>query len=220
MKKLMVGGIATLGLATGSLAIAAINPFGVASAQTDGTASSSTSATATNDQKPGDALKSVLDGLVSDGTITQSQADAITKKMDDWRAANPRPDRGDKGGMRGGAMAGAKLDDIATALGTTVSDLQTKLQAGQSLRTIAGDKVDALTTLLTTKANERIDQAVTDGKITADTAATMKSQVAQKVQEMLDRTGPMGGGRGPGGHRGGAPMGAPAAGQTPSTTTN
>lgn len=218
MKKLMAGGVAALGIATGSLAIAAINPLGLASAQTDSTATASgatgsgTSATA---QKPGDGLKSVLDGLVQSGTITQAQADAITQKMDEWRAANPRPDHGGKGG----AMAGAKLDEIATALGTTVEDLQAKLQAGQTLRAIAGDKVDALTTLLTTNANARIDAQLADGKITAETAATMKAQVAAKVQEMLDRTGPVGGGRGPGGHRGGAPAGAPTA-QAPATTTN
>jgi hypothetical protein len=36
MKKAVTSGIAALGIAAGSLALAAVNPFGAASAQTDG----------------------------------------------------------------------------------------------------------------------------------------------------------------------------------------
>lgn len=233
MKKLVAGGVATLGIVTGSLGLAALNPFGVANAQT--TDSSATTATAPADApKPGQGLSTVLAALVADSTITQAQSDAITSKLDAWRAANPAPERGG----RGGGMAGAPVEDIASALGITAEDLHTKLEGGATLRSIAGDKVDALATLLTTKANERIDQGVTDGRITAENAAKMKAEVPAKVQELLDRTGGMGKGGpggpggmgkgGPGGMRGPGGMGkggdhgprgtAPAA--SGSTTTN
>lgn len=225
MKKLVVGGIAALSIATGSAAVAALSPLTSAGAQST-TGSTATTSTATGSATTAPArvnpLKSVLDGLVTDGTITQAQADAITAKMTALRAANPMPDHG---GGRG--FAGAPLADIATALGTTEADLRTQLEAGKSLRTIAGDKADAVVKLLTDNANARIDKGVTDAKITADNAATLKAGVAAKVQAMLDRTGVdggpggfgFGGGRGHGGH---GPDGAPAAAPitaAPTTTT-
>lgn len=228
MKKLVAGGIAALSIATGSAAVAALSPLTSAGAQsTTGstpTTSTATGTSATTAPVRVNPLKSVLDGLVSDGTITQAQADAITAKMTALRAANPMPDHG---GGRG--FAGAPLADIATALGTTEADVRTQLEAGKSLRTIAGDKADAITKLLTDKANARIDQGVTDGKITADNAATLKAGIAAKVQAMLDRTGVDGGpggfggfgGRGRGGHgpdAAGAPVTTPSA-AAPTTTT-
>ena len=218
MNKLVASGVAALSIATGSLAVAVLNPLGSAGAQsTNGTAT--TAATTTADARPdrGGPLTSVLAGLVTDGTITQAQSDAITAKLDAARAANPAPERG---GERG--MAGAKLDDIASALGITADELHTKLESGATLASIAGDKVGALTTLLTGKANARIDQALTGGKITAGTAATMKTAVPAMVQATLDGSRPEGGRGGHGGHGGpGAPgghggrgpaAGAPAAG--------
>jgi polyhydroxyalkanoate synthesis regulator phasin len=230
MKKLVASGVAALSIATGSLAVAVLNPLGAASAQTSSTttpapATGTTGATATAPARGG-ALKSVLDSLVTDGTITQAQADAITAKLDAARAANPAHDKG----MRG--FGGAGLDDIATALGITTTDLQTQLKGGATLSAIAGDKLPAITTLLTDQANARIDQAVTDGKITAETAATMKAAVPAKVTAMLDGTAPVGGPGGPGGHgghggpgerdghgRGPAGGTAPSTGATGSTTT-
>ena len=215
MKKLVAGGVAALSIATGSLAVAVLNPLGAASAQTDGTTTTAP-ATGSTGTTPapvkGGALKSVLDALVTDGTITQAQADAITAKLDAARAANPAPEMGRRG------FGGAGLDDIAAALGITAADLQTQLQSGATLRAIAGDKVAAVTTLLTDKANARIDEALADGRITAETAATMKAAVPAKVTAMLDGTVPLGGrgGHGGPGGRGGRGPVAPADGAAPS----
>ena len=83
MKKLVASGIAALSIATGSLAVAAIAPFGAASAQTDSGSTTTAEATTTAPAaKPGGALTSVLAAAVADGTITQAQADAITAKLD------------------------------------------------------------------------------------------------------------------------------------------
>ncbi len=220
MNKLVASGVAALSIATGSIAVAVLNPLGSAGAQSiDGTTTSAPAPTnATTAAKPerGAALKSVLGNLVTGGTITQAQADAITAGMGAFRAANPAPDHGgDRGRDRG--MAGAPLDDIATTLGITEDALRTQLQGGATLRTIAGDKVAALTTLLTDKANARIDQGVTDAKITAATAATMKAAVPAKVVAMLDGTAPAGG-RGPGRRGPGGPAHAmPSASGAPTT---
>ena len=83
MKKLVVGGIAALSIVTGSAAVAALSPLTSAGAQST-TGSTATTSTATGNATTAPArvnpLKSVLDGLVTDGTITQAQADAITAK--------------------------------------------------------------------------------------------------------------------------------------------
>ncbi|CAB4832204.1 unannotated protein [freshwater metagenome] len=53
----------------------------------------------------------------------------------------------------------------------------------------------------------RIDQGLTDGKITAETAATIKAGVPAMVTAMLDGTAPHGGPGGPGGDGPGRPDG-------------
>ena len=67
MKKLVASGVAALSIATGSLAVAVLNPLGAASAQTGSTGATTAATTR------GGALKSVLDGFVADGTITQAE---------------------------------------------------------------------------------------------------------------------------------------------------
>ncbi len=221
MKKLVASGVAALSIATGSLAVAALSPLGAASAQTDSGSTTTAEATTTTPAKPGAALSSVLASAVADGTITQAQADAITAKMDAYRAANPAPDHGPRGERGGPGVAGASLDDIAAVIGITADELHTQLESGATLRTIAGDKADAVAAALTDKANARIDEQLAAGKIDDATATSLKAGVAAKVQAMLDGTAPAGGpggrgDRGPGGPGGERPV--PATGG--STTTN
>jgi hypothetical protein len=215
MKKLMAGGAAALALTTGSLGAAVLLPFGVASAQTD-----SGSTTTPAPPQRGGHLAESLTSLVADGTLTQAQADAIKAKLDARHASDPAGARGERG-AKGGPRAGATPEDIASALGITTDQLRTQLQGGASLRSIAGDKVAALTTLLTDKANARIDEQLAAGKIDQAKADELKAGVAAKIQEMLDRTGPPQGQHGPkGGHgpRGQRGM-TPPSGQAPSGTT-
>jgi hypothetical protein len=221
MKKLMAGGVAALALTTGSLGAAALLPLGIAGAQTD----SGGTTTPTPPQRGGH-LDAALTALVTDGTLTQAQADAIKAKLGALHAsdpAGPRGERGERGGK--GPMAGAMPEDIASALGITADQLRTQLESGASLRSIAGDKVAALTTLLTDKANARIDEQLAAGKIDQAKADELKAGVAAKVQEMLDRTGapkgpkgPMGG-HGPRGRQGMTPPSGSAPSATPSSTT-
>jgi polyhydroxyalkanoate synthesis regulator phasin len=220
MKKLMAGGVAALALTTGSLGAAALLPLGVAGAQTDSGSTTTTPARPTRSGHLDEALKA----LVTDGTLTQAQADAIKAKLDALRTSDPAGARGAHGERgKGGPAAGANPEDIASALGITAEELRTQLQGGASLRSIAGDKVAALTTLLTEKANARIDEQLKAGKIDQAKADELKAGVAAKIQEMLDRTGPPQGGRGPkGGHgprgpQGMTPPSGPAT--TPSSTS-
>lgn len=215
MKKLVASGVAALSIATGSLAVAALNPLGVASAQTDG--STTTAPDAQSAPRRGGHVAEALQALVTDGTITQAQADAITAKLEALHAA--QPDQGARGGAPRGGVAGATSDEVASVLGITAEELRTQLQSGATLRSIAGDKVAALTTLLTDKANARIDEQLAAGRIDQAKATELKAGVAAKVEATLDRAGGMKGPKGDGAGRG--PRGAQggSATTTPSSTT-
>jgi len=147
-------------------------------------------------------IKNALSGLVSDGSLTQEQADEVATTLD---AAG-------LGDGRGGHGGGGRLDlgAAATALGMTEDELATALQAdGATLATIAGQQgvpVDTLVTALTDAAEDRIAQAVSDGRITQEQADQRLADLAERITERVestdaDRHG--GAGRG-GGPRGGA----------------
>ena len=76
----------------------------------------------------------------------------------------------------------------------------------------------AVVDAIVAEANTRIDQGVADGRITAEKAAELRANATTKANEMLDRTPPAPGERGPrGGHRGfggGEPGNAPSAART------
>ena len=80
-------------------------------------------------------------------------------------------------------------------LGIAQADLTKALRDGKSLGDIAnataGKSKDGLVAQLTTAANAKIDKAKTDGKITADQATALKSQVGAAVTMLVDRKGPI-----------------------------
>ena len=150
-----------------------------------------------------DKLGSLLSGLVTKGTITQSQADAIVKAQTDAMAAG-------KAAMDKNRAAGLAV--ITSTLGITEEALKTRMKAGDSLATIAGDKKDALIAALVAYENKEITDAQTAGKITADRATKMKANVTVRVTEMVNNLRPPRGPHGPDGDFKGGPKGGPAAG--------
>jgi hypothetical protein len=156
------------------------------------------------------ALASVLAGLVTKGTLTQAQVDAINAAITAARTANQ---------SLGSTQRTAEENLIASTLGITVATLETRLAAGDSLATIAGAKTSALITALVADATSKIDAAVTAGKITAAQATTFKANLTAQITAMVNGTRGFGRGMGRGmGHRGegrGPGMGTPFQGATP-----
>ena len=135
-------------------------------------------------------LGSMLSGLVSKGTITQSQADAITKALSDAKAAaKPVMDKNHA----------AQLAVITSTLGIAEEVLKTRMKAGDSLAIIAGAKKDALIAALIEFKNKEINDAQVAGKITADQATKMKASVTTRVTEKVNKPRPL---RGPHGSNG------------------
>lgn len=152
-------------------------------------------------------LASVLAGLVTKGTLTQAQVDAINAAIAAAQTANK---------SQGDARRAAHENLIATTIGISVATLETRLAAGESLATIAGAKTSALIAALVAEENTEIDAAVAAGKITAAQATTFKANVATRVTAMVNGTGGFGGGmghmgEGRGHHKG---MGSPFPGGT------
>ncbi|GLX68664.1 hypothetical protein [Paenibacillus glycanilyticus] len=106
-------------------------------------------------------------------------------------------------GRKGRGGFGAHLDTVATALNVTEDELQTELKAGKTIAAIAEEKgisEDTVISALKTAINAQIDQAVTDGKLTAEEATAQKAKTSEQAQNIVNGDFPL---KGEGGHRGG-----------------
>jgi polyhydroxyalkanoate synthesis regulator phasin len=152
---------------------------------------------------PAAALDGILSGLVTKGTITQVQADAIKAAV--LSAAETA--KANRLAKVGGPNRAAMDALISSTLGMDLATIQSRLKAGETLAAIAGDKKDALIAALVAEHSKRIDSKVAAGKITTAQAETLKANlVAHVTQEISSLKGKSG--------RGGpkaapAPLGTP-----------
>lgn len=139
------------------------------------------------------------DGLIA--ALVAAEQQSISTFVDQKGAANPGgPGIGGPGrdGRFGFGVQGDPIGAAATFLGTTTADLRTKMQGGQTLAqiaTAAGKTRDALIQALVTDAKSKIEQAKTDGKLTADQAAQLENGLIDRMTRLVDSTEPAG--RGP-----------------------
>ena len=146
-------------------------------------------------------VNAAIDKALAANTITKEQSDKakadapghIAKFVDHVYEQRPAP----KTTTRVPKVAEFVGDAIGVArdyLGISQADLTKALREGKSLGDIAnataGKSRDGLVAQLTTAANARIDKAVTDGKVTAAVAATLKGQLGSAVTALVDRKGP------------------------------
>ncbi|MGY1706428.1 hypothetical protein ACI79C_17825 [Geodermatophilus sp. SYSU D00697] len=127
-------------------------------------------------------IKDALSGLVSDGSISQEQADEVATTLSEAGF-------GSRGGHHG---RGLDLTAAAEALGMSEDDLHTALEAdGATLAQVAEDKGVALDTVvqaLVTAEQERIAQAVADGRITQEQADRRLADLEQRVTDRVNTT--------------------------------
>ena len=123
-------------------------------------------------------MKSALSGLVSDGTLTQSQADKVAGTLD-----SKLPNRD---------MTKTR-DAAAKALGLTKDKLRAALQSGKTLADVAKDQkvsVDTLVKAMVAATEDRLAAAVKDGKITQERADRIKSSLTQRITDQVDGVRP------------------------------
>src|SRR3981081_2273653 len=180
-KVLLAAGVGTLtAVLLGGAALATFAPTTYDSpSQIDGA-----SATAA-DKRGRDKLKSILDGLVVKGLITQAQEDAILAAV---KTAAPVRD----GATVRGILAGL-FNESAKYLRLTPADLKTKLP-GTSLGALAdkttGKSQSGLVTTLQTSVNTAIDKALADAKLTKDQADKAKADAPAQIAKFVQQNYP------------------------------
>ena len=147
------------------------------------------------------ALKgTALAELVKAGTITQAQADAITKKFDDLKTTMDANKAANKAARDAHHAAEEAL--VASTLGIDAATIKTRLAAGETLGAIAGTKKAALITALVAFETKEIDARVTAGTLTAAQATTLKANLTDHVTKMVDSVKGPKDGKGHKGHKG------------------
>lgn len=139
--------------------------------------------------------KSVLDGLVAKGTITQAQADEILAALNAARPAH--------GPGKGHGRGFAKLDAAAKVLGMTVEELRSALEGGESLAAVAQEKgidLAKIVDALIAEFKAHLDEEVASGIHTQAEADRKLGEARNRLEAFVNGTAPAGG---PGGFRGG-----------------
>jgi polyhydroxyalkanoate synthesis regulator phasin len=138
----------------------------------------------------GDRLQAITDALadlVADGTITQDQADKVAAALDESDALRP----GGPGGPGGhGGMVRLDLDAAADALGLTPEELRDALATeGTTLADVAeeqGVETSTLVDALVAAGEDRIEQAVTDGRLTQEQAEELREALPERVAAAIE----------------------------------
>jgi hypothetical protein len=177
-KKVFAVVITTAALTVGS--------FGAATAASKATRVSKTSITTISNQAAsgklgrGAELTALLSALVTKGTITQAQADAIIAAHTAADAAREAAHSIAK------PVVADQLKIISDAIGVDTATITTRIKAGDSLATIAGAKKDALIAALIADHTKRIDAAVTAGTLTAAQATSLKANLTAHVTTLVN----------------------------------
>lgn len=164
-KAIALGSITAASILGGAAAGAVINQVSSAGAVDSTTTTTSPDGTSDGsaDAAHGAWIADALKPLVDDGTITQAQADAVTKALQD-----AHPDRGPgmfQGGPGHGFGPGGRLDAAATAIGIDENALREELASAGSLAAVA-------------RAHDVDPQKVIDALV-----ADLESHLAEEVQE-------------------------------------
>lgn len=133
-------------------------------------------------------IKDALKGLVSDGTLTQAQADKVAETLDNQLPPGP-PARGF--GKGHGRFAGP-LEDAADVLGVTREQLRTALEGGKSLLDVAKEKgvsKDKLVAALVGDAKTRLAERVKAGDLTQAEADARLKELTARVDDLVARKG-------------------------------
>jgi len=194
------------GIALGASALPAMasttSPSPSASSSADSSKPSvdgSTSADRTADIQS--RIASELAGLVSDGTITQEQADKVAETL-----ASTMPAGGGHGGRGGHGGGFGGLTAAATAIGVTEDELRTELEAGKSIAAVAeanGVSEQTVIDAIIAEAKAHFAEEVASGEHTQAEVDAKLADLETRVKTLVETEGlPQRGGHGPDGDGG------------------
>lgn len=146
-----------------------------------------------------DARTDEIDQAVTDGKLTQEQADQLKTRLDElpnggfgFRAG---PGKGfGFGGAHHGFGMGVAHEKLADFLGISVAQLGAGLQAdGATLATVAeanGKSRDDLKAFITGETKAKLDEAVASGNLTQERADAFLTKLGEHLDRMIDKTLP------------------------------
>lgn len=154
------------------------------------------------------AFDDVIGQALSEGIITQEQADQLRQcapsGFADLMGRGKGGRFGGRMGPRGFMMPGQPMldtDIIAEKLGMTVDELKAELKDGKTVAELAqakGVELQVIVDALVASQAERLQQAVTNGRITQEQADQMLNAMKERLTKILAESRPWVGGHGPG----------------------
>jgi hypothetical protein len=188
MRKIIAATGICAGLGLGGFAIGSVLPVGATGEPPSASTSTSTprADSSTDLSRPaGTILKDALDGLVAKGTITQDQADAVVAAVGAEAADHP---------LVGHPFLRVHIVEeafglAAKTIGISTEELRSAVQSGKSIADVANDhSVDPQKVIdaLVKAASDRLDVAVQAGRLSADTAATIKSHLPDAIGRFVN----------------------------------
>jgi len=147
------------------------------------------------------ALEFLVDEAVDAGRLTEEEAAELKERLERGLGllSLPRFDRGFFGERGEDFFRGLRalpfvrpaidLDVAADYLGLSESELREELAEGNTLAEIAraqGKSVEGLVRALVGAAEERIDEAVEEGRLTEEQAAELKDDLEERLRDRVD----------------------------------
>ena len=192
--KIAVGAAALLGAASAGAAVAASqdsSPSSESKAVIDDAAKQ----LGISSSKLSDALKKALsdrvDAAVAAGRVTKAEGDALKARIQ----ANDFPIFGGHRGGGGRHEFLGRLDSAAAYIGITEAQLRTELENGKSLAQVAqahGKSVDGLIAALVAAAKDKLDKAVSAGRLTKAQETEMLGLLKDRVTSIVNGMGGLG----------------------------
>jgi polyhydroxyalkanoate synthesis regulator phasin len=188
MNKLIATIATSAAIGAGAFGISALNPAG-AQQDPNPTAPTEQPGTAAGRHPKADVLAKALDALVTDGTITQPQADAVVAKVKELA-----PERG-RGRLRGQILKGA-LETAADTIGIEPRALLAEIKSGKTVAEVAtANNVEpqAVIDALVAAGNAKLDEAAASGRITPERANELKAALPERAAKFVNETPHKGG---------------------------
>jgi hypothetical protein len=146
------------------------------------------------------AQEQVLGEAVTDGWLTQDQADRMRDRMDEGFGRGTHDGfpgiRGDRFGHGRGSFVGGPENSLvgvaAEELDITAPELLEELRDGKSIAEVASEKdvePQSIAVAYLAQLEENLNQAVEDGRITQKQADWMLTQAQEGVTDQLENTG-------------------------------
>lgn len=145
-------------------------------------------------------VQDVIDALVTNGTERLEGAIAeLPDRMSELVEREGLPERGGRGGPGHFGGRGAGIEGAAEAIGISDDELRAALRDGSTIAEVATAndvEVNTVIEALVADANERLDAALSDERITQAQADERKADLEERMTALVNGERPAGGPRG------------------------